>query len=56
MSKKKTNKEFLLELSKVNPNIEPLEEYKGANTEIKCRCTKCNHIWETIPDRIVRPE
>ena len=54
MSKKKTNKEFLLELSKVNPNITPLEEYKGANTEIECMCTKCNHIWKTTPDRIVR--
>ena len=53
MSKKKTNEEFLEELKQINPNIEPLEEYSGANTIISFKCLKCNHIWKTTPSAII---
>ena len=51
---RKTNEKFVEDLKGVNPNIEPLEEYDGANKEIKVKCLKCNHIWKTTPDRLVR--
>lgn len=53
MSKKKTDEEFRKELKQINPNIEPLEEYKGANTIISFKCLKCNHIWKTTPSAII---
>ena len=51
---RKTNDKFVEDLKEVNPNIKPLEEYDGANEEIKVKCLKCNHIWKTTPDRLVR--
>ena len=53
VSKKKTNEEFLEELHNINPSIEPLEEYKGANTEITFKCNTCGHIFKTTPGRIL---
>lgn len=54
MGIRKTDEQFRKELYEINPNIIPLEEYKSANTKIKCICNKCNHIWYPTPDRIVR--
>ena len=50
---KKTNEQFLKELKEVNPNINPLEEYNGANTKIKVECKKCRHKWDTTPSNLV---
>ena len=52
-SVKKTNEQFLKELKEVNDNIEPLEEYNGANGKIKVKCLKCNHTWISTPDRLL---
>ena len=38
MSKRKTNDEFLKELSIINSNIDILDEYTTNNTRIKCKC------------------
>ena len=35
---KKTNEEFIIELQEKNPNIKPLEEYKGALKKIRVEC------------------
>ena len=51
---KKTNEEFIKQLKEINPKIEPIDEYTGANRIIKVKCSKCNHILETTPDRLVR--
>lgn len=37
MGKKKTHKEFITELSKLNSKIELLEEYKGSDKKILCK-------------------
>lgn len=50
---RKTNEEFLEELKKVNPNIEPIEEYNGAFGYIKVKCKICNHTWISTPDRLL---
>jgi predicted Zn-ribbon and HTH transcriptional regulator len=42
---RKTTEDFINELNQVNKTIEILEEYKGANTHIQCRCKKCGNEW-----------
>ena len=49
----KTNEQYLLELQQANPNIEPLEEYKGANTLIKHRCKIDNYEWFATPAHLL---
>ena len=44
-----TNDEFISRLKVLHPTIEPLEEYAGSNTKIKCKCKKCGAIWATKP-------
>ncbi len=41
----KTHKQFLEELSKINPDIEPLGEYTKALDRIEVKCKKCDYIW-----------
>ena len=50
----KTNEEFLNELRSVNPDIEPLEEYKTDHGKILCRCTVHNYEWYVAPNKILR--
>lgn len=47
---KKSNEQFLKELKSICPNVLPLEEYKNAQTKIKCTCTKCGFEWKTKPN------
>ena len=51
--KTKTNDQYLLELSQINPNIEPLEEYKNSNTPIKHRCKIDNYEWFVTPAHLL---
>ena len=51
---RKTNKDFLDELHKVNEYMLPLEKYKGMNTKIKIKCLKCSHEWYVLPHGILR--
>lgn len=50
---KKTNEQFLSELSQVNPTIVPLEEYKGNQEKIRCLCTIHNYEWNVEPNKIL---
>ena len=50
--RKKTNEEFLQQLKAVNSNINPLEEYKGAETPINCECLICHTVWKARPNNI----
>lgn len=50
---KKTHKEFLNELKQTHPNIEVLEEYKGALKKIKFKCKIDGYIWETTPNSLL---
>ena len=53
----KTNEDFIKELHEINPNIEPLEEYKGALTGISCKCKICgygeNGEWKPQPSNLL---
>lgn len=40
-------------MSKINPDIEILGDYKSVNQNIKCRCKKCNTIWNPKPHHIL---
>ena len=49
MGKKKTHAEYVSELAKVNPDIEVLGIYCGANIKIPHRCKKHNVVWDIAP-------
>ena len=53
MSKKKTTEEYKSELKSINHNIEPCEEYQGANIKILHRCLICGNIWKINPHNIL---
>ena len=44
MSRKKTHEEFVLEMKKVNPNIEIVGKYKTTNDKITCKCSIHNYF------------
>lgn len=48
-----TNDEFLIKLSKVNSDIEPLEKYINTATPILMRCRKCGHVWPVRPHNVL---
>lgn len=50
---KVTNEDFLRRLSAKNPNIEPLEQYKGSSVNILCRCKVCSHEWMVRPGNLL---
>ena len=54
MSRKKTNEEYVKELYEKNPEIIPLEEYKGNTTEILHRHVPCGYEWKVPPKRLLR--
>ena len=47
MRRKVTQEEFIDRVSKVNPDITIIGEYKGSREKVKCRCS-CGHEWEPI--------
>jgi glutaredoxin len=47
MGRKVTHEEFVDRVSKVNPDITIVGEYKGSREKVKCRCS-CGHEWEPI--------
>lgn len=40
-----THEEFINRVSLINPNIEIIGRYTGANNAIKCKCNLCGHTW-----------
>lgn len=51
---KKTNEQFLMELSTKTDSIVPLEEYKNSRTPIRFKCITCNYEWTAKPSDIIR--
>lgn len=51
---KKSNSQFIIELSRVNPSIEPLEEYQGKEKPILCRCKECGNEWKAKPKNLLK--
>ena len=54
MPKKKTHGEYVEELKVVNPDIEVVGIYVGANIKILHRCLKDGHEWLATPHNILR--
>ena len=50
---KVTNEDFIQKLSVKNPDIEPLEEYKGNKVNILCRCKVCGNEWMVRPGNLL---
>ena len=50
---KKTNAEFVSEMKRVNPTIQPQETYKNAHTKIKFKCGICGTEWLAKPNTIL---
>lgn len=48
-----TNEEFVMKLHSINPRIEPLEDYKGINESIECRCMVCGKTWPAKPHQLL---
>lgn len=51
---KKTNAQFLQQMSEINPYIEPLEVYDGEKVKILCKCLVCLHTWKAAPSNLLR--
>lgn len=54
MSKKKTHKEYIVELAIKNPTVEVVDEYVDANTKILHHCLLHDVFWETTPSRALQ--
>ena len=53
-SRKKTTQQFIEELQDILPYVNILGDYTGALNPIQCQCTRCGHIWESIPHSLLR--
>ncbi len=51
---KKTNEQFLIELSTKHNSIIPLEEYKNTRTAIRFKCKNCGYEWATKPSGVLQ--
>lgn len=51
--RRKSNDEFLQELSEINPQIVPLEEYTTSQRKIRCQCKKCGCEWKATPNNLL---
>lgn len=52
-SNKKSQDRFISELKEKNPNIIPLEKYKGCTTKISFKHCICGHEWVASPHHIL---
>lgn len=50
----KTHEEYIAEVARINPNIEVVEQYNGANTSILHRCKIDGCEWRATPSDIRR--
>lgn len=51
--KRKTQDEYVQELSIKKPNIQVLGQYVSLKTKILHKCKICNYEWEVIPDNLL---
>lgn len=54
MGKMKTHEEFVKQVEQVNPDIEILCKYGGANKRIECKCLICGNEWSDTPSHLLR--
>lgn len=53
-SKRKSHKQFILEMKNINPNITIVGEYVDTKTKILCECCDCGNIWEMRPQSLLK--
>ena len=53
INRRKTHKEFVKELFKVNSDVEVLGQYVGNKTKILAKCKVCGHEWNVIPNNLL---
>lgn len=49
MSRRRTNEEFVKDISKLNPKYDILTSYVNLKTKVKCVCHVCKHEWLANP-------
>ncbi len=49
----KSNDQFIEDLRKINPNIEPLEDYVKSSEKIKCKCSICGNEFPAKPNSLL---
>lgn len=53
MPKRKTQDQFVYELSLVSPNIKVVGDYQNNHTNIEVSCNICNHSWNPTPHNLL---
>lgn len=53
---RRTNEEFLLELSKINTSIKPIDYFTTVNHKIRCKCLICGQVWKVMPRNLITGE
>lgn len=49
----KTHEMFVKQVALIDDSIEIISKYSSTNEKVKCRCKKCNRIWETFPQKLL---
>lgn len=52
--RKKTHDEYVLEVAKINPDIEVIDQYINVNTKIMHRCKLDGYEWMAFPSNIIK--
>ena len=53
-ARRKSNEQFIAELSLANPNAEPLGTYVNCSTPIDVRCRACGTVWKSKPASLLK--
>ncbi len=51
--RRKTNADFVKELSVISPTITPLDPYITSQRKIKCQCQRCGFVWSATPNNLL---
>lgn len=52
-SRRKTTEELIKQVKKIDPTIIILGEYKSSKANIRVKCSRCGHIWDTKPNYLI---
>ena len=52
-AQRRTHKDFLESLEKVNTEIHVIDEYVNNHTKIRFQCKNCGRIWKTVPNSVL---
>lgn len=51
---RKSHEQFIFEMSKLNPNIEIMSDYKHNKIKVECKCKTCSSKWKSSPHVLLR--